>query len=335
MNQEIEQYLRIFVNFHQTDWDEWLGLAEFAHNDKQNASTKMSPFYADHGYHPWKGIETRHESKNETAQEFADKMKKIRDEATAAMGKAQQKMTENYNRHRRPTSELHVGQKVWLEAKDVRTERPSKKLADKRLGPYEILEKVGEAAWKLKIPGREKRYPVYHEGLLTPYKEPPPHRCNPRPPPDIIDDEEEHEVEAILKKRRSGRSWEYYIKWQGYPHSENTWEPESNLEHAQELLNEFNNCNVETQEEEEYTPRSWPLKEDSFLKRYKTTKEKEPYPQKYLSNWLQEDGKTWRRDRGEFIPINTVDEDIDLKEGVMARFDTILRRIDDKIREIR
>ena len=76
MNQEIEKYLRVYVNYRQTDWAEWLALAEFTHNDKASSSTSMSPFYANTGYHPWKGIENAVESRNEAANGFAKKMKK-------------------------------------------------------------------------------------------------------------------------------------------------------------------------------------------------------------------------------------------------------------------
>jgi hypothetical protein len=74
-----------------------------------------------------------------------------------------------------------------------------------------------------------KKYPVFNEELLMKYNEPPPHRTNPRLPPDIIDDEPEYEVEEIVKHRHMGQGNQYLIKWKGYPHSENTWEPERNL----------------------------------------------------------------------------------------------------------
>ena len=44
-NQEIEQYLRLFVNYRQSDWAEWLSIAEFALNDKISSSTSYSPFF--------------------------------------------------------------------------------------------------------------------------------------------------------------------------------------------------------------------------------------------------------------------------------------------------
>ena len=43
INQEIEQYLRIFINHHQNDWAEWLPLAEFSYNNKVQTSTNQSP----------------------------------------------------------------------------------------------------------------------------------------------------------------------------------------------------------------------------------------------------------------------------------------------------
>jgi Chromo (CHRromatin Organisation MOdifier) domain len=49
----------------------------------------------------------------------------------------------------------------------------------------------------------------------------------PRPVPDILDGEEVYNVETILKHRKRGRSYQYLIKWEGYPISEASWEPET------------------------------------------------------------------------------------------------------------
>jgi hypothetical protein len=89
MNQEMEKYLHIYVNYRQSDWAEWLALAEFAHNGKTSSSTSMSPFFVNTGYHPWKGIENQVVSRNEATNDFAEKMKKIRDEVAAALEKTQ------------------------------------------------------------------------------------------------------------------------------------------------------------------------------------------------------------------------------------------------------
>src|SRR3954468_21939053 len=56
VNQEIERYLRIYINHHQTDWAEWLSIAEFSYNNKIHSSTKKSQFFVKHGQHPRKGL---------------------------------------------------------------------------------------------------------------------------------------------------------------------------------------------------------------------------------------------------------------------------------------
>jgi len=39
VNQEVKQFLQLFVNQHKDDWDEWLSIAEFTSNDQVHAST--------------------------------------------------------------------------------------------------------------------------------------------------------------------------------------------------------------------------------------------------------------------------------------------------------
>ena len=47
MNQELEQYLRMFIDYHQEQWPDWLAIVEFAYNNKVQTSTKVSPFKAN------------------------------------------------------------------------------------------------------------------------------------------------------------------------------------------------------------------------------------------------------------------------------------------------
>jgi len=55
VNQELEQYLRMFINHRQEQWPEWLGTAEFAYNNKAHLSTKTLPFKANYGQDPRMG----------------------------------------------------------------------------------------------------------------------------------------------------------------------------------------------------------------------------------------------------------------------------------------
>ena len=95
------------------------------------------------------GFEPQACTRNESAQEFKDRMSSNLEEAQSALAKAKEEMTKYYNRNRSPPPELKVGDKVYLEATDISTTRPSKKLAHRRLGPYKILAKVGKYAFRL------------------------------------------------------------------------------------------------------------------------------------------------------------------------------------------
>jgi len=77
VNQELEQYLRMFIDHRQEQWPEWLGTAEFAYNNKAHSSTQTSPFKANYGQDPRMGFEGRKKGKYAGAEKFVEKMKEI------------------------------------------------------------------------------------------------------------------------------------------------------------------------------------------------------------------------------------------------------------------
>jgi len=77
INQELEQYLRVFINHRQEQWPDWLEMAEFAYNNKIHVATKTLPFKANYGQNPRMGFERRRKGKYEAAGKFVEKMKKI------------------------------------------------------------------------------------------------------------------------------------------------------------------------------------------------------------------------------------------------------------------
>src|SRR5499426_2824538 len=98
-NQELEQYLRLFVNERQDDWDELLPLAEFSYNNHVHSSTQQTPFMVDSGRNPRMGFEPQQpRSQVESVNEFADHMAKGLEEAKAALAKAKDEYTMYYNR---------------------------------------------------------------------------------------------------------------------------------------------------------------------------------------------------------------------------------------------
>ena len=71
VNQELEQYLRLFVNERQDNWDELLPLAEFQYNNHVHSATQQTPFMLDTGRHPRMGFKPHQpESQLETVNKF-------------------------------------------------------------------------------------------------------------------------------------------------------------------------------------------------------------------------------------------------------------------------
>jgi hypothetical protein len=140
-----------------------------------------------------------------------------------------------------PRARYNLRDQVWLEGTYLKVQYQSSKLAPKRYGPFQIVKVISPVAYRLRLPTTWKIHDVFHASLLSPYRETTTHGPNfSRPPPDLISGEEEFEVESILNHRRHGRSrtLQYLIKWKGYPHSDNTWEPASQV-HAPELTKAY------------------------------------------------------------------------------------------------
>jgi hypothetical protein len=242
VNQELEQYLRLFTNERQDNWDELLPLAEFQYNNHIHSSTQETPFMLDTGRHPRMGFEPRQgTSKVEAVNEFKTRMSTSLEEARAALSKAQDDMVRYYNRKRRPTPTFKAGDKVYLEADDIRTTRPSRKLSHRRLGPYKVVKAVGSHTYRLKLPrSMSQLHSVFPVIKLTLAAEDPipGRRPKPPPPPVLIEGEPEWEVEEVLDSRMFRNRLEYLIRWKGYGVEEASWEPRTNV-HAPQLVNKF------------------------------------------------------------------------------------------------
>ena len=105
MNQELEQYLRFFVEHRQKNWPEWLASAEFAVNNKAHTATKISLFMANYGRELRMGGDIRKKGKVESTTEFVEKMKKIQEKAKVALRKTQEEMKKYADRRRKETEE--------------------------------------------------------------------------------------------------------------------------------------------------------------------------------------------------------------------------------------
>jgi len=93
--------------------------AEFAINNKTHLTTKVSPFMANYKREMRMGVDLRRKEKMEKATEFAERMKKVQEEARAVLIRAQNEMKRQVNRGRKEVEVWKVGEKVMLSTKDI------------------------------------------------------------------------------------------------------------------------------------------------------------------------------------------------------------------------
>jgi len=112
-----------------------------------------------------------------------------------------------YNQKKRNPTDYKEGEMVWLDAQNLKTFCPNKKLDQKKLGPFKILEKISQGAYQLLLPKSWNRiHPVFNEALLFPYHSPRyPNQSVPKPPGPVNQEgHPEYEVEEILASRKRG-----------------------------------------------------------------------------------------------------------------------------------
>ena len=217
MNQELEQYLRFFVEHRQKDWPEWLASAKFVVNNKVHIATKVLPFMANYGKEVRMGGDIRKKGKVESATEFVERMKKVHEEAEAALKKTQEEMKRYADRSRKETERWKKGDRVLLSTKDlVFKERPVKKLTERYIGLYTIEEVVSMNAVKLRLPSLMRIHLVVNVSRIVQYKEQVRRQKKEEEKPVEIEGVEEWEVEKVLNKKKVRGVEKYLIRWKGF-----------------------------------------------------------------------------------------------------------------------
>jgi len=172
VNQELEQYLRMFIDHRQEQWSDWLGTAEFAYNNKMHSSTKTLPFKANYRQNPRMEFEMRRKGKYEGAEKFVTKIKEIQKEAKAVLGKVQEEMKKYADRKRVEVNEYKVGDLVMLSTKDLKYQivrRRTEKLTERFVGPYRIKKIISSNVVELELPSIVKIHPVVNISRIHKY----------------------------------------------------------------------------------------------------------------------------------------------------------------------
>ena len=153
----------MFINHRQEQWPDWLGMAEFAYNNKVHSSTKTLPFKANYGQNPRMEFKIRKKGKYKRAEKFATKIKEIEKKAKAVLGKVQKEIKKYTNRKRVEVDKYKVGNLVMLSTKNLKYQmagRKTEKLTERFVDPYRIKKIVLVNAVELELPSTIKIHPV-------------------------------------------------------------------------------------------------------------------------------------------------------------------------------
>lgn len=246
LNQTLEQYLRIYTNYQQDDWETLFPLAQYVYNDTVHSATKTTPFFANFGYHPRFSVDIPSSSTPSIprtsfdASAYAQSLQRLHETLRSTLQESNDRMKRNYDKNKSHTPSFAPGDLVWLSARHIHSRRISKKLDHKNLGPFRILEKIGDLAYKLDLPKEMKVHPTFHVSLLHAHQANTiPNRIIPPPPLVVVDGQEEHEVEEILDSRSYHGKLQYRIRWKGYGPTDDTWEHAQEVENSPELIEAF------------------------------------------------------------------------------------------------
>jgi len=245
-NQTLKQFLRIYCNYQQSDWSQLLPLAEFTYNNTPSSTTGISPFFTNKGYHPRMQLQVERVAQVTEVNSFVTDLKIVHEDLRTAIEDAQRRYQAPADRRRSPAPKIEIGDRIFILAKFIKSTRPTKKLSEKYLGPYEVVGKPGTQSYLIKLPNHLRAiHPVFHVSQIEPAPlSNIPNRVNPPPPPLEIDSNLEFEVAQILDSKFDRHRKEpllYLVQWSGYEGTpdEYSWAPATDLENAADLVSDY------------------------------------------------------------------------------------------------
>ena len=141
-------------------------MAEFSYNNAKNSSTKFTPFELNCGHHPQVNYKDELDPRlqSRAAGVEAKALRELLTEYKINLRDTQEPQTRYHNKSVKERTYM-PRETVWLASRHIKTKQ-NKKLEDKFLGPFEVIESVGKQAYRLKLPSRWRIYNVFHMSLL-------------------------------------------------------------------------------------------------------------------------------------------------------------------------
>lgn len=240
-NQNVEHYLRVFCQRDQADWAMRLSLAEFVYNTSWHSTIKTTPAEALFGFVPRTPADAPEEQRGSCAPAADQRMEELqtsRARIQELLSSARMAYEKWYNAGRQQ-QHFNEGDWVLLSTRNLKQLRPSSKLADKYIGPFQVTAVVGDSklAYKLELPQRYRIHNTFPVSSLEAYRGRADEATEQRDNPDLEADQT-YEVEAIIGHRGPKKNRQFLIRWKGYTSEDDTWEPRENIDDGP-LLKEY------------------------------------------------------------------------------------------------
>jgi hypothetical protein len=226
VNKTIAMYLRCITGDRPRAWLDWLPWAEYCYNTSFHSALRTTPFQVVYGR---PSPQLLHYVPSSAQTSTVDTLLQERDSFLADVRErliqAQAYAKKHYDANHR-SLEFNIGEWVWLRLLHRPTQSllPGRrnKLSPKFAGPFQILERVGEVAYRLQLPDGARIHNVFHVGVLKPFHGTPPSSTPPLPP--LQHGRLLQAPERVLRSQLRRGHWYVQIQWTGLPTQEATWE---------------------------------------------------------------------------------------------------------------
>jgi len=261
LNQTLEIALRAYINFDRNNWSSLLSKIAFAYNNTPHTATGYAPAQLLYGFKPNEPISYIAEPNDQNilrpsldnlnkseSKEFIEEFDGMRLAAKDALRRAQAVFENSYNKSHYPIS-FEIGDQVMINVHSLRLpdviEGKGIKTTRRFEGPFEIIDKLSNITYRLRIPHEYDIHPVLSIAHLEKYVSSPEEfgkREQLEPLREKQKVTEEYKIIKIVKERRIKKNKKYYkeylCNWKGYGITDE-WIPEKNLRNAHELLIEW------------------------------------------------------------------------------------------------
>ena len=243
MNAVVSQTLRCLIHDSKNvkSWEILLPTVEMTINSSPNQSTGFSPFFLNYGYEPVMPIQLLKGDESTKMESVASFVQRVTSDWNLARENLQRSvgLQQKYYDQKHRDVHYYVGDLVLLSTRNLKMKGTPAQLQLRFVGPFTVIEVIGQPAYKLLVPEDWKVHPVFHVSLLKKWNIASLQEDQPIPS-DVPEVEEPYyEIERILRWRKVKRNKkivkEYLILWKNYPVEEASWVQASQFSHPEQL----------------------------------------------------------------------------------------------------